>query len=377
MPGTEISPIYGLNIWAGPQSSPWEVENAFQRMVEAFMRGSVADRDLTAPPVSTADGAAYLVAAAATGAWAGHDGELAVAVGVDASNGWLFAAAATEGQILWVEDEAIRIQFIGAAWAEIALGDGTAAGLDFDIDGTLAANSDALVPTQQAVKTYVDTEIAAVSGYTDEQARDAIGAALVAGANISITVDDGADTITIAASGGAGSLDVEDDGVGVVAAASALNFTGAGVIVTDAGGGMADIAIAGGGAVTFATAAEIRTGTEAAKAIAPDQLFAAAAPITLTDAATIAVDMATGINFNVTLAGNRTLGNPTNAKAGQSGRIRVTQDGTGGRTLAYGANWKHVTAVPTLATAAGAIDLFAYFVDATDNIELSYVGTLA
>lgn len=38
-----------------------------------------------------------------------------------------------------------------------------------------------------------------VSGsYTDENARDAIGAALVAGTNITITVNDGADTITIA-----------------------------------------------------------------------------------------------------------------------------------------------------------------------------------
>ena len=42
------------------------------------------------------------------------------------------------------------------------------------------------------------------TGYTDEQARDAIGAALVAGSGISITVNDGADTIIIAATGGGG-----------------------------------------------------------------------------------------------------------------------------------------------------------------------------
>jgi hypothetical protein len=41
-------------------------------------------------------------------------------------------------------------------------------------------------------------------GYTDEQARDAIGAALVAGSGISINVNDGADSITIAATGGGG-----------------------------------------------------------------------------------------------------------------------------------------------------------------------------
>lgn len=37
-----------------------------------------------------------------------------------------------------------------------------------------------------------------------ERIRDVIGAALVAGSNITITIDDGADTITIAASGGGG-----------------------------------------------------------------------------------------------------------------------------------------------------------------------------
>lgn len=46
------------------------------------------------------------------------------------------------------------------------------------------------------------------SPYTDEQVRDVIGTALVAGSNITITPNDGADTITIAASGGGGTVDV-------------------------------------------------------------------------------------------------------------------------------------------------------------------------
>lgn len=43
-------------------------------------------------------------------------------------------------------------------------------------------------------------------GYTDEQARDAIGAALVEGAGIDITVNDGGDTITIAATAAGASV---------------------------------------------------------------------------------------------------------------------------------------------------------------------------
>lgn len=44
-----------------------------------------------------------------------------------------------------------------------------------------------------------------------------------------------------------GSVAVEDEGVVVVAVATALNFVGAGVTATDAGGGVAQIDIPGGG----------------------------------------------------------------------------------------------------------------------------------
>jgi hypothetical protein len=64
------------------------------------------------------------------------------------------------------------------------------------------------------------------------------------------------------------------------------------------------------------------------------------APVTLTDAATIALD-ASGSNFYlVTLGGNRTMGSPTNPVAGQRIQITVIQDGTGGRTLAWNAVFK-------------------------------------
>lgn len=128
--------------------------------------------------------------------------------------------------------------------------------------------------------------------------------------------------------------------------------------------------------ILYAAESDIWTGTSTARIITPKEMFDAAAPVTLTDAATIAVDMATGINFNVTLEGNRTLGNPTNAKVGQSGRIRITQDATGSRTLAYAANWKHIGAEPAPDETANAVNLYAYFVNATDDIELTYLGVL-
>ena len=90
-----------------------------------------------------------------------------------------------------------------------------------------------------------------------------------------------------------------------------------------------------------------------------------AASQVLVDAPTIAVDFNGGINFSVTIAGNRTLANPVNAKSGQSGVLRVNQDGTGGRTLAYGSNWRFAGGSASggaLSASANAVDVVAYFV---------------
>ncbi len=95
-------------------------------------------------------------------------------------------------------------------------------------------------------------------------------------------------------------------------------------------------------------------------------------PVALTDAATIAVDLSLGNNFTVTLAGNRTLGAPTNVTAGQSGVIVVTQDGTGSRTLAYNSAYKFAGGTaPTLTTTASAVDVLAYYVESATRITVT------
>jgi len=85
--------------------------------------------------------------------------------------------------------------------------------------------------------------------------------------------------------------------------------------------------------------------------------------VSLTDGASIAVSFNDGQNFAVQLAGNRTLESPTNCVAGQVGSIFIIQDGTGSRTLSYGANWKFAAGTaPTLSTAASAVDRVDYIV---------------
>ena len=91
--------------------------------------------------------------------------------------------------------------------------------------------------------------------------------------------------------------------------------------------------------------------------------------VSLTDAASVAVNMALGNNFALTLAGNRTLEAPTGVTPGQTGHIYLVQDGTGGRTLAYNNAYVFISGTaPTLSTAANAVDLLVYNAQTTTAI---------
>jgi hypothetical protein len=118
-------PITGGPEWAAAQSTPWFTVNEALRYLDAFaVKSTIQDRDLTAPPGTCADGARYLIAASPTGLWAGQAGKLAIALGVNATNGWLFVTVAVEGTELWVRDEDILIRYDGSAWVEASSGGG-------------------------------------------------------------------------------------------------------------------------------------------------------------------------------------------------------------------------------------------------------------
>ncbi|TXH09505.1 MAG: hypothetical protein E6R03_16635 [Hyphomicrobiaceae bacterium] len=190
--------------------------------------------------------------------------------------------------------------------------------------------------------------------------------------------------VTAAASLANNALIVGDGGVkgikahasGAPGAAAFLNVgTGAGTVAAGndsrfPGAGSTSVA----GILELATAAEYRAGTDTARALGVYETRAAGAEVTLTDAATIAVDMATFINAVVTLGGNRTLGNPTNEVAGASGVIRIVQDATGGRTLALGSQWYPGAGVTfALSTAANKQDLLFYYVVGPDFVYCSLI----
>lgn len=152
---------------------------------------------------------------------------------------------------------------------------------------------------------------------------------------------------------------VRDKIEAVVAGGSSGTVTSVGTSGLATGG-----PITGSGTVDVpaATGSDYRTGTDATKALTSDAAWDAADYVALNDSGgNIAVDLATGINFTMTMDGDYTLSAPSNGKPGQSGCIVLTQDGTGTQTLAYNAAWKFAGGTdPTLSTAASTVDILFY-----------------
>tara|TARA_R110002110_G_scaffold2253_5_gene10225 strand:- start:843 stop:2654 length:1812 start_codon:yes stop_codon:yes gene_type:complete len=89
--------------------------------------------------------------------------------------------------------------------------------------------------------------------------------------------------------------------------------------------------------------------------------------VVLAAAATVTPNFTNGNVFSLTIDQATLLENPTNPKDGGTYMVVITQDGTGGRTMTYGTNykWEGGTA-PTLSIAAGAVDILTFVSDGTN-----------
>lgn len=128
----------GLTETANGQANYLNVNTALSRL-DQLVFARVIDRNLSAPPGSPANGAMYIPAATATGAWAGKENNLAWWL-TDA-NQWFFLAPAEGMGLVYVLDENIFIYHNGTAWAEFSGGGGGS--VDWGaIGGTLADQTD-------------------------------------------------------------------------------------------------------------------------------------------------------------------------------------------------------------------------------------------
>lgn len=108
------TPNLALPYLAAGQAQKHVTLNESLRRLDALVQVAVASRALATPPALPVEGARYIVPAAATGAWAGHGGQ--IVAWQDAA--WAFYAP-REGWTAWVADEDRLLAHDGAAWVQI------------------------------------------------------------------------------------------------------------------------------------------------------------------------------------------------------------------------------------------------------------------
>lgn len=184
-----------------------------------------------------------------------------------------------------------------------------------------------------------------------------------------------------------GSALVEAEGFAAAAAASAASINPDNY-ATAAQGLLADSALQPGEAATPAQGAKADSALQAAAIGVAIQAYDAATaklnqagawtarqvgtPLALTIGSNIATDLSARNNFTATLTGTHVLDNPTGATAGSSGVIAISQDGVGGRTITFAANWDFPTgADTTISSGANEVTLLCYYVVSASKIRCS------
>jgi len=119
MAGTSTEPRSGLfdHTDVQPGDGGWAgnlITNTLAIGRLAFPNLHALDRNLTAPPASPADGAAYIVAPAATGAWAGHVDD--IAIWDQSSTTWGFYTPSI-GWLCYLHDEQVITAYKATGWS--------------------------------------------------------------------------------------------------------------------------------------------------------------------------------------------------------------------------------------------------------------------
>ena len=97
------------------QAQKHVTHNEALQALDMLVQPVVESRALTAPPASPLTGEAYIVPAGATGAWAGHTGEIAAW----ATTAWLFLDPAAGWQV-WCKADSTALVFDAGSWTALA-----------------------------------------------------------------------------------------------------------------------------------------------------------------------------------------------------------------------------------------------------------------
>ena len=108
---TETSARFALPFLQPGQAQKEIYHNEALALLDIAVNASVQSADASAPPEGPTLGNCWIVAAGATGAWAGRSGTIAGWT----SGGWRFIEP-SEGMLVWNVATGLWLQRIGAAW---------------------------------------------------------------------------------------------------------------------------------------------------------------------------------------------------------------------------------------------------------------------
>ena len=110
----DLTPNLALPYIAAAQAQKHVTHNDAVRMLDALLQIGVASRVIITPPASPANGARYIVPAAALGSWVGWAGRIAAF-----QDGAWSSFIPQEGFIAWIADEHAAAVYTAGSWASL------------------------------------------------------------------------------------------------------------------------------------------------------------------------------------------------------------------------------------------------------------------
>jgi len=113
---TDSSARFALPFILPGQAQKEAYHNEALALIDAALHACVEQGPLATPPAAPAEGHSWIVAAGATGAWAGEDDRLACRTG----GGWRFVAP-VPGMLVWNKADGLWLHWTGSGWSDGSL----------------------------------------------------------------------------------------------------------------------------------------------------------------------------------------------------------------------------------------------------------------